>query len=78
MLQAIETRWPRAELHQCEWHLQHALERLLAKELRSAPGEGLEELRARAEGALAGHSFWRPFVFGGNNSACSRSHAMKF
>ena len=30
MLRAIEERWPGAELHQCEWHLQHALERLLA------------------------------------------------
>jgi hypothetical protein len=35
MLRAIEERWPQAELHQCESHLQHALERLLAKELRS-------------------------------------------
>ena len=60
MLQAIEQRWPQAELHQCEWHLQHALERLLAKESRSNPGEALQELRARAEGALAGPSFWRP------------------
>jgi hypothetical protein len=50
MLQAIEARWPDAELHQCEWHLQHALERLLAKERRRNPSEELEELRARAEG----------------------------
>ena len=62
MLRAIEARWPGAELHQCEWHLQHALERLLAKEVRSNPSEELEELRERAEGALAGPSFWRPFV----------------
>jgi hypothetical protein len=59
MLQAIEERWPGAELHQCEWHLQHALERLLAKEARKRPSEGLAELRDRAEGALAGPSFWR-------------------
>jgi len=62
MLRAIEERWPDAELHQCEWHLQHALERLLAKEARSNPSEELEELRARADGALAGPSFWLPFV----------------
>ncbi len=62
MLQAIERRWPQAELHQCEWHLQHALERLLAKEARGDPGEELQELRARAEGALAGPSFWHAFV----------------
>jgi hypothetical protein len=62
MLRAIEARWPAAELHQCEWHLQHALERLLAKEARSETSEELEALRARAEGALTGPSFWRAFV----------------
>jgi hypothetical protein len=62
MLQAISERWPETELHQCEWHLQHALERLLAKEARGDAGEGLAELRARAEGALTGPSFWRAFV----------------
>jgi hypothetical protein len=62
MLQAIEERWPRVELHQCEWHLQHALERLLTKQLRSNPSEELQELRARAEGALVGPSFWRQFA----------------
>jgi hypothetical protein len=62
MLQAISERWPETELHQCEWHLQHALERLLAKEARRNPSEELEELRARAEGALTGPSFWRPVV----------------
>lgn len=62
MLRAIEGRWPDAELHQCEWHLQHALERLLAKEIRNASSDELQELRTRAEGALAGPSFWRAFV----------------
>jgi hypothetical protein len=62
MLRAIEQRWPEAELHQCEWHLQHALERLLAKESRANPSEELEELRVRAEGAITGPSFWQPFV----------------
>jgi hypothetical protein len=62
MLQAIWQRWPEAELHQCEWHLQHALERLLAKEARHNHSAELEELQARAEGALSGPSFWRPFV----------------
>jgi hypothetical protein len=52
----------RGELHQCEWHLQHALERLLAKEARKRPSEELAELRGRAEGALAGPAFWRAFV----------------
>lgn len=62
MRQAIEERWPQTELHRCEWHLQHALERLLAKELRNNPSDELRELRARAEGALAGPSFWSQFV----------------
>jgi hypothetical protein len=62
MLQAIEERWPRVELHHCEWHLQHALVRLLTKELRSNPSEELQELREPAEGALVGPSFWRQFV----------------
>ncbi|MBA3261208.1 MAG: transposase [Thermoleophilaceae bacterium] len=62
MLQAVRQRWPKAELHQCEWHLQHALERLLSKEARRAPSQELGELRERAEGALAGPNFWRAFV----------------
>jgi hypothetical protein len=62
MLRAIEARWPAAELHQCEWHLRHALERLLAKEIRNSPSEELAELRERAEGALTGPSFWGAFV----------------
>lgn len=62
MLRAISERWPEAELHQCEWHLQHALERLLAKQARRNPSPELDELRAAAEGALTGPSFWRPFV----------------
>jgi hypothetical protein len=62
MLQAVEERWPQAEVHQCEWHLHHALERLLTKELRSDPSDELKELRARAEGALMGPSFWSQFV----------------
>ena len=44
MLQAIAARRPQAELHQCEWHLQHALDRLLAKEARHNPSGELNEL----------------------------------
>jgi hypothetical protein len=62
MLQAVAERWPRTELQQCEWHLQHALDRLLTKEARNDPGEELKELRERAQGALAGPSSWRQFV----------------
>lgn len=62
MIQAICERWPDAELHQCEWHLQHALRRLLRKEVRKGSSAELEELYERAEGALAGPSFWEPFT----------------
>jgi hypothetical protein len=62
MLQAVRQRWPKAELHQCEWHLQHALARLLSKEARRAPSQELDELRERAQGALTGPGFWRPFL----------------
>ena len=62
MLQAIAARWPQAELHHCEWHLQHALDRLLAKEARHDPGEELIELRERAERALVGTQLWQQFV----------------
>jgi len=62
MRQAIEERWPKAELHQCEWHLKHALRRLLRKEIRRDESPELRELFERAEGALAGPSFWTPFT----------------
>lgn len=62
MIRAVAARWPDAELHQCEWHLQHALRRLLRKEIRKHSTPVLEELHERAEGALAGPSFWRAFT----------------
>jgi hypothetical protein len=62
LLAAVQARWPRAELQQCEWHLQHALDRLLAKEARSDPGGELCEVRTYAENALAGPSSWQRFV----------------
>ena len=62
MLQAIEERWPAAELHQCEWHLRHALRRLLRKQVRRSSSPELRELYERAEGALAGPSFWGQFT----------------
>jgi hypothetical protein len=56
MIQAISERWPDAELHQCEWHLQHALRRLLRKEVRKGSGPELEELYERAEGRSQGQA----------------------
>jgi hypothetical protein len=71
MLQAISERWPEAELHQCEWHLQHALDRLLTKQARRNPSPELDELRAAAEGALTGPLLLAP-VRPRGASGCSR------
>ena len=62
MLAAIASRWPQVEVQQCEWHLQHALDRLLAKEIRNDPGAELTELRDVASRALLGPSPWQQFV----------------
>ena len=62
MLVAIASRWPQVEVQQCEWHLQHALDRLLAKEIRNDPSAELTELRDVASRALLGPSPWQQFV----------------
>jgi hypothetical protein len=51
------------ELYLCEWHLRHALERLMAKigqepEHRAA----IDALLPWVEAAFTGPSFWKPFV----------------
>jgi hypothetical protein len=53
-----------AELYLCEWHLCHALERLMAKLRTEQPGdqEAIDELPADVEAAFTGPSFWAPFV----------------
>ena len=62
MLAAIALRWPQVEVQQCEWHLQHALDRLLAKEIRNDSSAQLTELRQSAGRALLGPSSWRQFA----------------
>ncbi|MCA1681426.1 MAG: hypothetical protein LC777_22005, partial [Actinobacteria bacterium] len=57
MLKVIEERWPQTEISLCEWHLRHALERLLAK----IAGETAEQLLPRTEAAFAGQHFWAAF-----------------
>lgn len=37
MTGAIRALWPNTDLYLCEWHLRHALERLIAKQMRAAP-----------------------------------------
>ena len=61
---AVRARFPLAELYLCEWHLRHALERLMAKIHRSEPQhrEPIDALLPRLEAAFTGPSFWAPFV----------------
>lgn len=60
---AVRAAFPDAELYLCEWHLRHALERLMAK-LRTEPEHraSIDALLPRVEAAFTGPAFWRPFV----------------
>ena len=60
---AVRARFPDAELYLCEWHLRHALERLMRK-IRVEDGcvETIDELLPQVETAFAGPTFWAPFV----------------
>ena len=64
MLKVIEERWPQTEVYLSEWHLRHALERLLDK----IGGETAEALRPRTEAAFAGQHFWA--IFEADARAC--------
>jgi hypothetical protein len=61
---AVRARFPDAELYLCEWHLRHALERLMVNLRREQPEhrEALDELLAGTEAAFTGPSFWLPFT----------------
>ena len=61
---AVAARFPEAELYLCEWHLRHALERLMAK-IRieeSQHREAIDGLLPEVEAAFTGPSFWAPFA----------------
>jgi hypothetical protein len=60
---AVRAAFPAAELYLCEWHLRHALERLMAK-IRQEPQHraAIDALLPRVEAAFTGPSFWKPFV----------------
>jgi hypothetical protein len=53
---AIGARFPDAELYLCEWHLRHALERLMSKLRTEEPQhrEAIDELLPDAEAAFTG------------------------
>jgi hypothetical protein len=60
---AVRAAFPEAELYLCEWHLRHALERLMAKIRKDeAHRATIDALLARVEAAFTGPSFWKPFV----------------
>lgn len=61
---AVRAAFPEAELYLCEWHLRHALERLMDKIHKSEPQHrpAIDALLPRVEAAFSGLSFWQPFV----------------
>jgi len=60
---AARAAFPGAELYLCEWHLRHALERLMAKIRKDEEHrEAIDALLPRVEAAFTGPSFWDPFL----------------
>ena len=61
---AVRARFPDAELYLCEWHLRHALERLMGKIRAEDPDhrDAIAELLEQVEAAFTGPSFWAPFL----------------
>ena len=59
---AVRAVFPDADLYLCEWHLKHALDRLLKKLCADEPDRRVdfELLRGRLDAAFTGPSFWRP------------------
>lgn len=60
---AVRGRFPDAKLYLCEWHLRHALERLMGK-IRAEGGDRdvIDELLADVGGAFTDHVGWTWFV----------------
>jgi transposase len=74
LTKAVRARFPDAELYLCEWHLRHALERLMGK-LRSEQSqhrEAIDELLPQVEAAFTGPSFWAPFTERGHAAGIPR------
>ena len=63
LVNAVRSRFPGAGLYLCEWHLRHALERLMGK-IRTEDGHraAIDELLTGVEAAFTGLSLWTPFV----------------
>jgi hypothetical protein len=61
---AVRARFPDAELYLCEWHLRHALERLMGKLRTEQPQhrDAIDQLLGDVEAAFTGPAFWAPFT----------------
>ncbi len=60
---AVRAAFPDADLYLCEWHLRHALERLMAKIRKGDEHrDAIDALLERVEAAFTGSAFWKPFV----------------
>ncbi len=73
---AVRALFRDAELYLREWHLRHALERLMVNLRREQPEhrEALDELLAGTEAAFTGPSFWLPFT---DRLPCRRHPALQ-
>jgi hypothetical protein len=60
---AVAARFPDAELYLCEWHLRHALERLMGKiRAEDVHRDAIDDLLPQIEAAFTGPGFWAPFL----------------
>jgi hypothetical protein len=64
LTKAARARFPDAELYLCEWHLRHALERLIGKLRTEQPQhrDAIDELLPDVEAAFTGPAFWAAFL----------------
>jgi hypothetical protein len=63
LTKAVRACFPDAELYLCEWHLRHALERLMGTiRAEGAYRDAIDELLPQVEAAFTGPSFWAPFL----------------
>src|SRR5680860_211930 len=63
LVNAVRSRFPDADLYLCEWHLRHALERLMGKiRTEGEHRDVIDELLGDIEAAFTGPTLWTPFV----------------
>jgi hypothetical protein len=64
LTKAVRAGFPDTELYLCEWHLRHALERLMGKLRTEQPQhrDAIDELLPDVEAAFTGPAFWAAFL----------------